>query len=201
MKNIDKRPPTLLQQFTLQYAPQDTLPSNPAPKFIYILPNPDPQKLTLVTSPPLRTYDLSPVGFFNPSGPTSPKTTDSHIGSYTSIRSIERVTDVASGLEPVTKAISRVKHEEREVTRFVRTSEGHGVGVIRAGGFGDVWRIAERGEERGCLVHVGNFEDTDFVVVLDQGKDALLSCTALAYEMITRMQATHLRVIPPRILS
>lgn len=62
------------------------------------------------------------------------------------------------------------KNGEREVVRFVRTSEGHAVGVIRAGGVGEVWRMAEWGEAKGSLVHAGDFEDTEFVVVLDRGK-------------------------------
>lgn len=77
---------------------------------------------------------------------------------------------MTNGLELVARGVDRVKNDEKEVVRFVRTSEGRGVGVIRIGGFGEVWRLAEMGEERGSLVHVGDFEDTDFVVVLDRGE-------------------------------
>lgn len=211
--NIDRRPPTLLQQFTLQCLPPQSLPSSPhTPAQIHILPNTlDPAKLTLITSPnPLRTYTLSPIEFFGPSPvpppppPKSPKISkgprtststrstgskpSSPVEPFKSVKShyfdgdgvatpiSTNVGVGATGLELVAKGSKRVKYEDREIVRFVRTSEGHAVGVIRSGRVGEIWRLPEvdevvlgRDEERGKLVHVGDFEDTDFVVVLDRG--------------------------------
>src|SRR5690606_39481010 len=58
-QNIDRRPPTLLRQFTLQQS-QPCLFTRP-PTYLYLLPNPDPSLLTLVTSTPLLTFSLSPL--------------------------------------------------------------------------------------------------------------------------------------------
>ncbi|KAF9455073.1 hypothetical protein P691DRAFT_770160 [Macrolepiota fuliginosa MF-IS2] len=190
--NIDRRPPTLLQQFTLQYAPPNTLPTDPSPSHIYILPSPDPSKLTFITSSPLRAYDLSPIGFFSPVLPKS----GSPVEPYGTVKSLaDASTSAASGLELVAKGMNRVKNEEKEIVRFVRTSEGHGVGVIRAGRVGEVWRLADWGEERGRLVHAGNFEDTDFVVVLDQGY------SFATYSSTNNLLTLHTKTHPPSTLS
>lgn len=203
-QNIDRRPPTLLQQYTLQYLFHQSLPSNlDPPTHLYILPNPfDPTKLTLVTSPnPLRTYTLSLIEFFGSSvtSPTlSPKSGSAKrprtSASTSSARSksgssVEQSTrnrthhsgstpfDTGpTGIELTAKGLNRVKYGDREIVRFVRTSEGHAVGVIRSGRTGEIWRLPETdemamdAEGRGRLVHAYDFEDTDFVVVLDRGK-------------------------------
>jgi predicted methyltransferase MtxX (methanogen marker protein 4) len=87
----------------------------------------------------------------------------------------------STGLELTAKGIDRFKNEDREIFRFVRTSEGNAVGAIRSGRVGEVWRLPEideqvgEGEDKGRLVHAGDFEDADFVVVLDRGGFHLLS--------------------------
>ncbi|KXN83882.1 Regulator of V-ATPase in vacuolar membrane protein 1 [Leucoagaricus sp. SymC.cos] len=172
--NVDRRPPTLLQQFTLQYLPPQTFPTTPTPTHVHILPNPDPTKLTLVTSHPLRTYTLSPIEFFEKDP-------------------IDACVRASTGLELVAKGTNRIKNEDREIVRFVRTSEGHAVGIIRSGRAGEVWRMpfddppGSIEDERGRLVHVSDFEDTDFVVVLDRGYSfATYSSTTLLLTLHTR---------------
>lgn len=76
---------------------------------------------------------------------------------------------MSSGLELVEKGTSPPKNGEREILRFVRTSDGNAVGVIRAGGVGEVWKLGEAREEKGALVHAGDFEHAEFLVVLDRG--------------------------------
>ncbi|KAK7064348.1 WD repeat protein [Favolaschia claudopus] len=113
--NIDRRPPTLLRQFTLQ----QTLPGTfiEPPRYLHLLPKPDHGLLTLVTSSPLRTFDFSPLLFL-----------DAH----------------SDGLRLCAQAVEAVPEEDSHIVRFVRTPEGFGVGVIRANG-GEAWRLASNG--------------------------------------------------------
>ncbi|KAF8898903.1 RAVE protein 1 C terminal-domain-containing protein [Infundibulicybe gibba] len=53
--NIDCRPPTLLKHFTLQHTPPMNLPS--LPSHLYLIPN--KKQLSLVTSSPISTFELS----------------------------------------------------------------------------------------------------------------------------------------------
>ncbi|KAJ3560471.1 hypothetical protein NP233_g10818 [Leucocoprinus birnbaumii] len=222
--NIDRRPPTLLQQFTLQYHPPNSIPSDPCtPTQLHVLPSSsDPTKLSLVTSPnPLRSYTLSPIEFFGPSVVPPPllkspkiskrprtststrSTPSSPVEPYRTVRLHSYDKDVTSvgttGLELVAKGLKSFKNEDREITRFVRTSEGHAVGVIRSGRVGEVWRMPEvdefmvSGEEgRESLVHAGDFEDTDFVVVLNRGYSfATYSSTTLLLTLYTHPHHHH----------
>jgi hypothetical protein len=77
---------------------------------------------------------------------------------------------MSDGLELVEKGTSPTKNGKREILRFVRTSDGHAVGVIRAGGVGEVWKLGETREEKCSLVNAGDFEDAEFLVVLDRGE-------------------------------
>ena len=104
-----------------------------------MLPNPDPGLLTLVTSTPLLTFELSPLAFFD---------AQSH------------------GLRLVASFPERVSEEESPVVRLVRTPEGTGVGIIRENRGGQAWTITRRGTE---LKPTGNWNDCDFMVVLFQG--------------------------------
>ncbi|KAF9527801.1 RAVE protein 1 C terminal-domain-containing protein [Crepidotus variabilis] len=115
--NIDRRPPTLLQQFTLQQS-QPSIFSKP-PEYLYILPNPDSNLLTLVTTPPLMSMDLSPLSFFDAR---------------------------SDGLKIHSAGPERIQEEESEIIRFIRTPEGKGVGALRAIG-GEVWKVTERGKK------------------------------------------------------
>ncbi|KAF8913010.1 RAVE protein 1 C terminal-domain-containing protein [Gymnopilus junonius] len=135
--NVDRRPPTLLQYFTLQQS-QPSIFSRP-PSYLYLLPNPNDNLLTLVTSPPLISMDLSPLAFFD---------ARSH------------------GLQVNSQRLERIREEESEIIRFIRTPEGKGVAALRLRG-GDVWQIHRRGTK---LVRAAFWDQADFVVVLDHGR-------------------------------
>ncbi|KAJ7042393.1 RAVE protein 1 C terminal-domain-containing protein [Mycena alexandri] len=113
--NIDRRPPTLLRQFTLQH----TLPAtfSGPPRYMHLLPKVDRGLVTLVTSSPLRTFDFSPLLFL-----------DAHV----------------DGLRLSAHALDAVPSEESHIVRFVRTPEGGGVGVVRESG-GEAWRVVGNG--------------------------------------------------------
>ncbi|KAJ6604501.1 RAVE protein 1 C terminal-domain-containing protein [Mycena vulgaris] len=113
--NIDRRPPTLLRQFTLQQTLPSTFPG--PPRYMHLLPKADRGLVTLVTSTPLRTFDFSPLLFL-----------DAH----------------ADGLRLCSQTVEAVPGEDSHIVRFVRTPEGGGVGVIRANG-GEAWRVVRNG--------------------------------------------------------
>ncbi|KAJ6621584.1 RAVE protein 1 C terminal-domain-containing protein [Mycena sp. CBHHK59/15] len=113
--NIDRRPPTLLRQFTLQQTLPSTFPGPPA--YMYLLPEPNHTSVTLVTSSPLRTFSLCPLLFLDAQ---------------------------ADGLRLRSQSIEAVPEEESHIVRFVRTPDGRGVGVIRTNG-GEAWRVVESG--------------------------------------------------------
>lgn len=117
LQNIDRRPPTLLKQFTLQQSPPSTL-SSPVP-CLYLLPNPGQTSITLVTSPPLVTFSLELLAFFDGN---------------------------SDGMRVVAEGLERVPEEESQIVRFVRTPEGKGVGVLRSNG-GEAWRVVEQGSK------------------------------------------------------
>ncbi|KAJ7630787.1 RAVE protein 1 C terminal-domain-containing protein [Roridomyces roridus] len=58
-----RRPPTLLRQFTLQKTLPSTFPSPPT--HMYLLPNSDRSSITLLTTSPLRSFELSPLLFLD----------------------------------------------------------------------------------------------------------------------------------------
>ncbi|KAF8641123.1 hypothetical protein AX17_000765 [Amanita inopinata Kibby_2008] len=136
--NIDRRPPTLLKQFTLQHLFPSTLRP---PSHLYVLPNPDPSCLTLITSPPLATHIIIPLSFF-----------DAQV----------------DGLCLSSQLLDRVPDEESEIVRFMRTPEGKGVAAVRRNGGGDVWRVSEQGFRLG---RSGHWHSAEFVVVLNEGKN------------------------------
>ncbi|KAF8213200.1 WD repeat-containing protein [Mycena galopus ATCC 62051] len=113
--NIDRRPPTLLRQFTLQQTLPGTFPG--APQYMHLLPKADRGVLTLITSAPLRTFGFSPILFL-----------DAH----------------AEGLRLSAHTVDAVTSEESHIVRFVRTPEGAGVGVVRENG-GESWRVVGNG--------------------------------------------------------
>lgn len=119
IQNIDRRPPTLLRQFTLQQSLPATL-NSPPPSHLYLLANPGHSSITLVTSSPLTTFDLAPLTFFDAQ---------------------------SSGLRFTAKEIKRVPEEEADIVRLVRTPEGNGVGIIRTDGDGEAWRVVESGSK------------------------------------------------------
>ncbi|KAH7885922.1 RAVE protein 1 C terminal-domain-containing protein [Phlebopus sp. FC_14] len=115
VSNIDRKPPTLLHQFTFSHSPPAVL--FPLPKYIYIFPHGNDASLTLVTSPPLRTFKLPSATLLNGRA-------DSLLLS-------------AAGSE-------RMPGEESQISYFVRTPAGRGVAVVRASG-GETWIVTEKG--------------------------------------------------------
>jgi hypothetical protein len=115
-QNLDRRPPTLPQHFTLQQS-QPNVFAKP-PDHLYVLPNRDSQFLTLITCPPLMTIDFSPLSFF-----------DSQTDSL-------RINSACS--------LDWIEGKESEIIRFIRTPEGKGVGALRKQG-GETWRVSQHG--------------------------------------------------------
>nr|GAT47823.1 WD repeat protein [Mycena chlorophos] len=115
--NIDRRPPTLLKQFTLQ----QTLPDSfrEIPQHIHLLPHENPSLVNLVTTSPLRTFALSPLLFLDAA---------------------------REGLTPRTETAVALKSEESRILRFVRTPQGTGVGVVREDG-GETWSVSASGRD------------------------------------------------------
>lgn len=89
------------------------------PSYLYILPNPNPNLLTLITSPPLMSMDLSPLEFFDAR---------------------------SQGLKRNAVCPQSAPHEESEVVRFIRTPEGNGVGAVKVSGI-EIWKITDHGSK------------------------------------------------------
>ncbi|KAH9897985.1 WD repeat-containing protein [Cubamyces lactineus] len=145
--NIDRRPPTLLKQFTLLQTGPGILSGPPA--HLYIVPNPGRSSLTLVTSPPLKSYELSVLPFFDARE--------------------DGLRLVASAAE---HADADAEEDSRaEVVRFMRTPNGEGVAALRSDGSGEVWHFDWA--KTGRLVRTGRWkgdaERVDQFVVLDAG--------------------------------
>lgn len=114
-QNIDRKPPTLLRQFTISHSLPGTL--FPPPSNLYILPCGKSASLTLVTSPPLRTYNISAVTLLN---------------------------GQADSLQLVAAGPEQMPLEDSKIWRFVRTPAGRGVAVVRADG-GETWMETDGG--------------------------------------------------------
>ncbi|KAI9461002.1 RAVE protein 1 C terminal-domain-containing protein [Lactarius psammicola] len=113
--NIDRRPPTLLRQFTLlQSVP---FPFFRAPSYLHVIPGPTKHTLALVSTAPLSVHMLEPLNFF-----------DSRSDGLTLLG---RVHDYTTDGEP------RIK-------QFVRTPDGTGLAVVRETG-GDAWIVRDHG--------------------------------------------------------
>ena len=115
-QNIDRKPPTLLSQFTLHQSLPSALPCVPA--HLYLLPKPDSASITLVASNPLMSLELDLLKFFG---------------------------GQSSGLQLRATCVDRVPEEETAIVRFVRTPEGKGVGVVRTHG-GESWSVVDHGK-------------------------------------------------------
>ncbi len=125
------------------------------PSHLYVVPNPTKGSLTLLTSPPLTSYELAILPFF-----------DAAAGSLTHVASgsVHTHVDAPGGEDP-----------RAEIVRYVRTPNGEGVGAIRADGCGEVWTFDWA--KTGRLVRTGKWtaEDAGHVdnfVVIDAGLSA-----------------------------
>ncbi|TDL28114.1 hypothetical protein BD410DRAFT_870276 [Rickenella mellea] len=147
--NIDRRPPTILKQFNFLHYPASTLTS--LPSHIILLPSSSgtPGNLTFVASPPLTSFSLDPLSFFDnePDG----------------LEVIARI------LDPTEKHSSG---DESKIVRLVRTPEGRGLAVLREE-FVQAWHVRKGGADIG-LRRIGSWPAAAHVVVLDNGKRVLL---------------------------
>ena len=129
-----------------------------SPRHLYVLPNPSaPSTLTLVTSPPITTYVLDPLLFFDGQA--------------------EGLQQISCGEELPNPDELKLGVDHRNVIRFERTPDGEGVGAIRLEGAGETWSVSPCGRTiksrgRWKLDDVGT--SIDNLVVLDRG---IQSCT------------------------
>ncbi|KAL4242218.1 hypothetical protein ABKN59_001911 [Abortiporus biennis] len=173
--NIDRRPPTLLKQFTLMQSPPRSLPCNPS--HLYVLSNPStPHTLTLITSPPITSYTLSPSSFF-----------DAHS---------DGLVVAARGEELPRPGDAELGVEQRQIVRFERTADGEGVGAIRMDGAGETWSVGRNARR---LISKGRWKldeagtAIDHLVVLEAGD------IFITYSSSTQLLTLHSE--PPYALS
>lgn len=147
-QNIDRRPPTLLRQFTLLQFEPGTLPRTP--DHLYAVPDPaSPHLLTLITSPPLTSYILTPSLFFDS------RENGLRLNAYSD--------------EVLYADEEKLGVEQRRIVRFVRTSDGEGLGALRMAGAAESWRVGPGGRELRGKRRWKLGADVDFVVVLERG--------------------------------
>ena len=114
-QNIDRRPPTLLKQFTLLQ--NVSFSKFRAPSHLHVLPGPTKHTLALVSTAPLSVHMLEPLNFF-----------DSH----------------SDGLTLLGRVYDYMTDGESRIKQFVRTPDGTGLAVVRETG-GDAWIVRDHG--------------------------------------------------------
>ncbi|KAF5374738.1 hypothetical protein D9758_000427 [Tetrapyrgos nigripes] len=113
--NIDRRPPTLLRQFTFQQFSGPALTSPPS--YLYLVPNNQTGcDISFITSSPLCSFQVSLRELFD--------------GRPDSMKLIAR-------------APEGFPTEQSRIVQFVRAPEGYGVGVIREKKVGEVWQLEQ----------------------------------------------------------
>ncbi|KAH9944024.1 RAVE protein 1 C terminal-domain-containing protein [Epithele typhae] len=108
--NIDRRPPTLLKHFALLETAPKIVPG--PPHRLYVVPNLSRGSLTLVTSPPLTTYDLPLLSF---------------LGTRES-----RLTHLASGADHAHIDVLEADDSRAEIVQYARTPNGEGSGILES---------------------------------------------------------------------
>ncbi|KAG8997978.1 regulator of (H+)-ATPase in vacuolar membrane [Tulasnella sp. JGI-2019a] len=153
LANIDRRPPTMLKQFTILHTPPGSLTFGSPPTHISLHAIPG-SPTTLVTYPSLRSYVISPLLFLD--------------GQAAGLDLF-----ASGGDAPVATAgvISERRHKsplEREILGFVRTHEGDAISVAREGGRRE---IRTKGAD-GRLELLASYESgkNDAVCLFDQGR-------------------------------
>ena len=146
LQNIDRRPPTLLKQFTLLHTGPSVVPTSP--DHLYLLPAPSsPTTLTLVTSAPLRSYRLDPLPFF-----------DAQADGLSLLGIVREVQSRDSSVLL------------RRISRFVRTPDGEGLGVVKEDGTVEVWRTSPGGRRIVFRSQALGARDDKLMTVLQGGK-------------------------------
>ncbi|KIY70161.1 hypothetical protein CYLTODRAFT_348194 [Cylindrobasidium torrendii FP15055 ss-10] len=118
MANIDRKPPTLIKQFTLQHYPPATFPN--LPSYLYLLPKPNSSNALLISTAPLLSYEVDLTKFFDAR---------------------------AEGLRQLARGPVRMDDDDAEITAFTRTPEGKGLVISRSNGVQQVWRLGNAGLE------------------------------------------------------
>ena len=103
--------------------------------------------MTLVTSPPLRSYALEPLQFFD-ARPDGLKL----LAEGEEVRKV----DSFSGIQPI--------------VRFVRTPDGEGLAVIRADDSVETWSVDINGKGEVCCSVKGGEAKIDQLAVLAHGQ-------------------------------
>ena len=151
LQNIDRRPPTLLKQFTLLHTPPSTVNLSSLPTQLLLssfLPDRDEKgyssRMTLTTCPPLAAHDIDPLALFDAQKRGSVRVTTNDHESYRSRTS-----------------------EGEIIEKFVRTPDGRGVAVLRASG-GEAWAVTGHHESI-RLRRVGRWHSKGAMAILDGG--------------------------------
>ncbi|KAL4070811.1 RAVE protein 1 C terminal-domain-containing protein [Scleroderma citrinum] len=113
--NIDRKPPTLLRHILLSHSLPGLI--YPPPSNLYFLPRVETTALTLVTSPPLRTFEISP---------------ETLLGGQ------------ADSLQLCAAGSDELPRENSKILQFIRTPAGRGVAVLRTNGV-ETWMVADSG--------------------------------------------------------
>ncbi|KAF7985328.1 hypothetical protein HWV62_6523 [Athelia sp. TMB] len=190
--NIDGRPPRFLKQFTLQHLPPNTFPilntAHAPPTHLYILPG-SPSSLTLITTAPLQAHTFSPLQLFfdSPSPDANP-----WLHSFSTSVPLERV-----------------EEEDARIVGFVRTPDGHGVGVLREdyggekSGQGGAWIVNVEGDGPVTSLRRGHrWQGGDLVALLDGGKVvATYSCADQTLTLVSSPLPTPATLVIPELKS
>ncbi|KAI0348528.1 hypothetical protein BDW22DRAFT_1350758 [Trametopsis cervina] len=181
--NIDRRPPTLLKQLTLLQSAPSMLPASLA--HLYIVPDPTaPSRLTLITSPPLASYMLSPLPFFD-------------------ARS-EGLALLSEGDPPSDINLSDTS-SPAHLTHFVRTPDGEAIAALKQDGSIEIWTItaSQRIPERLTTLQSTETSKVDRVVVLSGGKYFITYCETLKqlslHSSVSSSNAVSIEI--PQIIS
>lgn len=108
--NLDRRPPTLLQQFATLQSPSQTLPNNTQQLSFHH--EPSSSSTFILTAPKLQSFSVSPVPFF-----------DAQAGG------VEQISLGQAG-----------RGSLKSIEGFVRTASGMAFGVCYKDGGGEVWK-------------------------------------------------------------
>lgn len=119
------------------------------PTYLYVLPHTDSNKLTLITSSPLESHEVSPVSFFD--------------GRPEGIKLISQIGRTLRNAEVWDSAPST--SSSSPISRFVRTPEGQCIGIVREEGI-ELQLVSECGTQLAWKERSGA---ADNLVVLDKG--------------------------------
>lgn len=159
--NVDRRPPTLLQHFTLQHTAPNVLPSHDdshPPQHLHIVPRKDASKLNLISTNPLAVYHLDLLSLIFPSEeqPQAP-----------ALR-------LAARINPGSDFDSRnIDSNEKAQIKLIRTPEGRGFALLsNHNGNAETWSVT--GDDPPTFRKTGAAQGVDLIVSLDQGSSFAL---------------------------